>query len=283
MNIRFSSALALLSASLVLSGAGCDLSTKISFRSPFQFGAAAPADPQAATLSLKLRAGMAAEIQPSYLGVEGSIADVFGSKNGVKTATVTAYEPGQNLALAWTGSATDGRALSGTIRAEGFGEAQAMFLPAFWPEGDAKLADNAVLWLSPRAYRELTTAGTTEWHPGIGGHALETVAAVMKSFNDASMRLFRQTTTATSTSPFTLTAAGEIPAFPMRVNGNIEHLQAIRATNWLADYLILKNPEDPLILKVSVNPVALGALEAFKALGVDPKAVGYEIVSLSEK
>ena len=61
----------------------------------------------------------------------------------------------------------------------------------------------------------------------------------------------------------------------------IENVGVLSARSWFADYVILKNPENPLVLKVSVNPLAAEALNVFAPLKIDTREIGYEITSIS--
>lgn len=90
-------------AVLLLMGAGCNLSSKVSlgdFHLP-NFGSSATSTP-----IVSLKPGLSMVIEPTYLGLEGSIADLLGSQQQQKTATVKAYD-GDHLRLTWSTTSTD--------------------------------------------------------------------------------------------------------------------------------------------------------------------------------
>jgi hypothetical protein len=69
--------------------------------------------------------------------------------------------------------------------------------------------------------------------------------------------------------------------YPLTVNGKEIRVKAIRARNWFGEIVVLKNPENPLVLKLSLNPLTYGAAGAV-AKSADLKNVfGYEIAKLN--
>jgi hypothetical protein len=263
-------------AVLLVIGAGCDvagfLGSKIRLPDlPFMPSAG---DPAAAALAVRSAPGTKISLRPTFLGVTGTLNDVLGTTEGLRSATVVSY--GKDAAsLTWTEGARNGE-----VSATKTAEAGAMLLPAFWKDGKTAIEANAVIWMSAKAYAELAENGKTEWRVGLADAELGTAAALLKTFNGLAAKLSTSATaTAPTASPFLLTAGDDV-VFPLRVGGKVENVRAIRATSWLADYLILKNPENPLILKVNVNPLAISALNAFKTLGIEPDKIGYEAVGV---
>jgi len=264
-------------AALVLSGAGCDLSQKIAWRLPFSFEKALPsADPAAATAAIALKPGLAFTVRPSALGVSGAIDEAFGIDGRALSVEVTEADPEDALSLAWkTGSAT------GTLALAEYEGAHAMLLPAFWLKGESSAAGNGGLWLSRAAYDELAGAGKTEWRLGLAENAFSALSRAFKTFNDLSARLSGSATATQVASPFTIEKTAVIEAYPLTVGGRIVLVRAIKATSWFAEFLVLENPENPLILKVVVNPVAAPALKALESAEIRWDELGYEITSIS--
>lgn len=263
-NRRFRLAALALAAALPFLGAGCDWKTLLK-------------PPKEAATVPPLQEGLSFSLRPSFLGVTGTVSDVLGAE-GERTVRVTAVEPGKNFSLEW--ETTDE---SGSIAVREYAGSRDLFLPVFWKAGVAELAGNGVLWLSPEAYAELTDRGSTDVRLGLGGGALERAADLLASFNAVISRLSQS---ATSTAPalpepFLTAFKGESAVFPLRIDGNVENVRVILAKSWFADYVILKNPENPLVLKVSVNPLAAEALQVFAPLKIDTRAIGYEITSIS--
>lgn len=267
----------ILAAALLLMGAGCDLSKKIEWRLPFSLEKALPAsDPAAATKAIVLGSGLTFTVRPSALGVSGAIDEVFGLDERALMVEVTEADPETSLTLAWkTGSAT------GTLKLAQYGDAHAMLLPAFWLKGDSSAAANGGLWLSSDAYSDLVGAGKSEWRLGLAENAFSALSKAFKTFNDLSTRLSGSATATQVASPFTIEKTAVVEAYPLTIDGRIVLVRAIKATSWFAEFLILENPENPLILKVTVNPVAAPALKALESAEIRWDELGYEITSIS--
>ena len=264
-------------AALVLAGAGCDLSQKIAWRLPFSLEKALPAsDPAAATAAIALKPGLGFTVRPSALGVSGAIDETFGLDARALVVDVRAADPERSLALGWkTASAT------GVLSLGAYDGAHAMLLPAFWPKGDSSADANGGLWLSRAAYGELSAAGKTEWRLGLAEHAFSALSKAFTTFNELSAKLSGSATATQVASPFTIEKTAVVEAYPLTVDGRIVLVRAIKATSWFADFLVLENAENPLILKVTVNPVAAPALKALESAEIRWEELGYEITSIS--
>lgn len=268
---------------LPLLGAGCDfdfdLNRKVTVRNPFQTEDVSVERFKERSLSLALEKDASYELRPTFLNVTGTVSDVLGHEDGLRRITVTEVEK-EDLVLEW--SAKDGDTeREGMIEAKDFRASQRMLLPAFWKEGGTELDKNGVIWLSPTAFRELRDEGRTEWQLGIGNTVTDAASSALQKFQEVVGKLFGEEEEARTA--FTLEKKGEIQAFPMRIDGKVDHLRAIQASSWFADYVILDNPANPLILKLNINSVAVGAMDAFIPLGVDTKEIGYEITAIRTK
>lgn len=266
-----------------LLGAGCnfdfDLNRKVTVRNPFQTEEVSAERFEERSRSLAFEKGVSYELRPTFLNITGTVSDVLGQEDGLRRVEVT-FADATGFDLAW--SMKDGETeKAGNIFVESVVAADRMFLPAFWEEGDTALNDNGVIWLSPSAFRELNEDGRTEWQLGIGNTVTDAASDALQKFQEIIGKLFGEEEEVTTA--FTLEKKGEIPAFPMRIDGRVEHLKAIQASSWFADYIILDNPENPLILKLNINSVAVGAMDAFIPIGVDTKEIGYEITAMETK
>lgn len=269
--------LAILAAVLLLTGAGCDLSRKIEWRLPFSLEKALPAaDPAAATAAIRLESGLGFTVRPSALGVSGAIEEAFGLDGRALEVEVRDADPERALTLGWkTASAT------GTLKLGPYEGARAMLLPAFWLAGESSADGNGGLWLSRAAYDDLAGEGKTEWRLGLAENAFSTLSKAFAAFNDLSAKLSGSATSTRVDSPFTIEKTAVVEAYPLTVDGRIVLVKAIKATSWFAEFLVLENAENPLILKVTVNPVAAPALKALESAEIRWDELGYEITSIS--
>ncbi len=261
----------------LLAGAGCDLSKKIEWRLPFALEDALPAaDPAAATGKLALEDGFAFTVRPSRLGVSAGIEEALGLDARAVEVTVTEADPERALALSWSVASA-----SGTLALGSYAEARAMLLPAFWPDGHAEASANGGLWLSRAAYAELVDGdGEAEWRLGLAEGALSAVSRALRTFNDLSAKLAGSATSAPITSPFAIRKTATVEAYPLAVDGRIVLVRAVKASGWFGDFLVLAHPENPLILKATVNPLAEPALRALEGAVARWDELGYEITSI---
>jgi hypothetical protein len=265
-------------AVLLLMGAGCDLSKKIEWRLPFSLEKSLPSsDPAAATAAIALKSGLAFTVRPSKLGLSGAIDETFGLDERAMKVEVKEADPERRVSVAWSGASA-----TGTAAFESYEDAHAMLLPAFWMDGATVAKANGGLWLSRGAYEELTGAGATEWRLGLAENAFSTLSKAMKTFYDLSAKLSGSATSSNpSIAPFMIKKTAVVEAYPLTVDGRIVLVRAVKATSWFADFLILENAADPLILKVTVNPVAAPALKSLATAEIRWEELGYEITSIS--
>lgn len=300
--------LLLISAAFVLLGTGCipdiDLNQKVTDFNPFKTEAVSRAERLATTRAISFSDGLSLTIRPTFLGVTGTLADVLGDENGKMEAVLVASE---DSSFTWTRNARHETEASIEVRAlfiaeerEGTPPAQEfeilttegvldfkrseedrkMLLPAFWEAGESDVEKNGILWLPKDAHARLKQDQKIEWSLGLGIPVLDTATDILSKFNSAAEKLFGDSGKNENASPFDLELVTEDGLFAVRIDGKVKTVEVLQAKSWFASYLILDNPDNPLILKVTVNPVAASALEAFSPLGVDSKSLGYEITEI---
>ncbi len=271
--MRRAIAIALACGTLALAGAGCVLDRKIGFDLPWR----APAqDAGLAAAGIVLKPGLALTVRPSLLGVTGAIDEALGDQRQAVRVMLREADPGKRIALDWLGASA-----SGSLELPSVASAQAMLLPAFWPKGRAVAEGNGGLWLSPSAYAALQQRGTTDWKLGVADNTLTALLKAFNLFNDLSSKLSASATTSAPISPFALRKTGTIDTFPLLVDGKLTLVRTIQATSWFADLVILDNPQNPLIVKVTIHPVAEPALKVLGSADIQWDSLGYEITSIS--
>lgn len=299
--------LILIVGALTLLGVGCipdiDFNRKLTDVNPFGTDSVSRAKRIEDTRSIRFEDGLSLVLRPTYLGVTGTVADVFGDEHG---RTEARLDLSSGSALEWKradrreteesvanrdahesegreGSppprvfaivTTEGRL--NFVRSE---EDRKMLLPAFWQEGESTVLDNGILWLTKDAHARLKQGQKVEWSLGMGSPVLDTASDILGAFDGAVEKLFGDGEDGKG-SPFDLELVTEDGLFAVRIDGRVETVEVLQVKSWFATYLVLDNPDNPLILKVGVNPVAASALDAFSPLGVDTKALGYEITEI---
>jgi hypothetical protein len=138
----------------------------------------------------------------------------------------------------------------GEISVEGLAAARGMFSPLLWDAGGFT-TQSSLLWLSRTCYTELATAGSTLFE----GHcAAETPAPLAELL--AGLLAERRAQAGLSEAESLRLAVVRRVAYPCVINGARLRLPAIfaRDSAGLAEYWILDDAENPLVLKLSYLP-----------------------------
>lgn len=174
--------------------------------------------------------------------------------------------------------------LQGVVRTDSLANAERLLLPSYWPEGeyDVSQAGNSVIWLSNAQYAELVATRSSHVQLGLFDSTLKDALDFTESAKSALDRLQGKiAATATSNQDFTkLTAKGDWGSYPIKVNGQDVRVRTIEASNAFAHYTILANPENPVILNISIMPWALGP-SLFGSLNELKDELGYSITSVN--
>lgn len=102
----------------------------------------------------------------------------------------------------------------------------------------------------------------------------------MDAIREAYSGLTGQLTTEQRTGLQYLEADQQLANFQLSVNGRKAVVPAIRASNWFIELYILNNPENPLILKATLNPLSDGPLDLFTPLGMVKALLGFQVTAL---
>jgi hypothetical protein len=175
--------------------------------------------------------------------------------------------------------------IGGTLTTDSLDNAERIMLPSYWPEGDYDVRgdNNSLLWLSKAQYDELVSTRSSHIQLGLFDTKLQDIINFTTSAKNVLDRLQGKIgSSETTNKDFTkLNADGDFGTYTLMVNGVETKVKTITASNTFAKYVILANPENPLILKTTLRFFALGPLtllhfSELKAL------VGYEIISLTQ-
>lgn len=185
---------------LVLLGSGC-VATDISRLTP-----------EEASASLVLMVGNQIVMQPTILGVGGSVIGWLGGEEEVRTLTINEWSAAKNVVVSWsivtmveTADSVVARetyekqyatspvgveipdepepvyeesVVSGSIESESLAEAGTLSLPESWPEGDGGVSMSSLIWLSKSHYDELVNTRTTTVSLGLFDESLMRVEDV---------------------------------------------------------------------------------------------------------
>jgi hypothetical protein len=153
-------------------------------------------------------------------------------------------------------------------------------LPSTWQPKKITSYEESAVWLSHDAFQELSRTGKTAFRL----QSLDTPQTLLEPLGELQKaweqlrKIQRSGTTNTDTN--LLVKEGEVIDWQIEVNGRVEAVSAIKAKHWFGDLVILNHPENPLILKFTLNPLRgdlLATLDKEQLLG---KLFGYEITKL---
>lgn len=307
--------LLMLLASLTLVGAGCDWSNFLSGFSSTTTRSyiSSTSTPVEAANAIQFITGDTFEVRQTVLGFGAFLPDLLNSLDGVRTVTIKRFAPMHAAELEWSLTTTRETATSKRLRAEyeaelernprGIGEnvptppttatekvtttgtvmginltaPHAALLPTYWLEGIHDVhGERSGIWLSDDAFQELVRTRRTILNLGLFDESLNEAIKSVGELKDAVSRLRQQASEEGARKDLTeLEADGEFIEWPLDINGERRMVSAIRAKNWFGEVIILNNRQNPLILKVTLNPVTLG-VEAANSGAID-KLFGYEI------
>ena len=299
------SKLALGLLTLTLIGAGCQVPQLPRQTSAEERGANAEA--------LNLSSGSELVIRGTVLGFGGGISEDLGSNVGRRMVTVEAYAPGSSADLSWTlrvrretetsiqareqyneevqGISDDAPEppqreyeevdVMGSLATNSLEVAKTIYLPAYWGEGDrGVIEDNSILWLSREKYDELVETRVSSLSVGLFDNVLRPLE-LADNISNALNRLKGEAEEVSRYKDlYKLEASPEFGSAGVTVSGERKEVRTIQASNWFGAYSILANRDNPLILKVTLNPLSLGAISIISPLGILESFLGYEVVEI---
>ena len=132
-----------------------------------------------------------------------------------------------------------------------------LFPPAYWNEGVQSALGTGGMWLSRDVYENLEKTRISTMKYGFEDPQLLTFRS--KDFIDPALQLKAQVDKILPHKDVYLTEADkDFGTYTLMVNGATTTVETINAHNWFGDMVVLNNPENPLILKMTSSnlPVA---------------------------
>jgi len=256
------------------------------------------------------------EIRQTVFGFGAFLPDLFGDKDGVRLVTLTRFAPMNVANLSWsvtTEQETDASrkareayareleehprgigaagptppvpqmehvTTSGVINDISLKTPHTAFLPALWTAGTRSLMnEKSGIWLSDDAFQELVRTRHTILNLGVFDSEANQAARNVTELKSTLDRLRKQASEDGKYKDLTLLdAEADFIDWPLQVNDRTVTVSAIRAKNWFGEIIVLNNRQNPMILKVTMNPVAASAADALGGnVAFLEKLYGYEI------
>lgn len=253
--------------------------------------------------------GSQIEIRQTYLGMGAKQAEELsnGDKTGVRIITVERFAPGNYANLNWSLSQevetqasikarnayeagetdvkpepeTERLTVVGSLKNIDLKNSHKLFLPAYWPTDQAEISGHSAIWVSADVLEELQKTKNSTIYFGILDSALFGAMNTAKEFADSIQALRQDASEASVKTELDLVKAEDPSDWELMVNGEKVKVQVIKANNWFGEIVVLNNPQNPLILKMTFNPISAGALDLFSGTGFLKSLLGYEVTQLN--
>ncbi|MFA6503864.1 MAG: hypothetical protein WCT54_02860 [Patescibacteria group bacterium] len=240
--------------------------------------------------------GSQIEIRQTYLGQGAKAADEAAGddKTDVRIVTIERFAPDNYANLSWKLSydAADGAAtgteswadengkhtVQGSLENIDLKQSHRLDVPGYWPSAKANLVDSSAIWLSKDVFDELSKNLLSTIYYGILDQDLYGAMNASKDFSSAVSSLLDKSLAAQATTDPDLTRSdAELSDWPLKVNGQDISVQVIKAHNWYGDIVVLNNPQNPLVLRLTLNPTIADGIKSLNGGDLLASIVGYEV------
>jgi len=285
---------------IILAGFGCSSSTTNT-------------DYQTMAESADLSAGSSFTIRQTVFGLGGVFAKTMTGNNlSEYQVSVYSFVPADLVAFSWFSTSeqetktsiaaretykttnhpvgdtsTAPEAIYETINKTGSYDSSALdnainvLLPAYWVEGEQSFEDNSIIWLSKQQYDNLVNTKNALMSLGLFDEKISSFLEKSDKVQNALSILQKKAEEVSQSEDiYKLSAEGDWQTYSLVIDGTKQTVRTIRASNWFGSYVILANPDNPLILKATLNPFALGSFDLFSPLS---SFLGYEVTEIKTK
>ncbi len=273
--------------------------------------------PEEAAKRINFVPGSQIEIRQTYLGVGAQEAEKLsgGDKSGVRIITIDRFAPMNIANLRWqlsqdmeTQESIDARSsynetvknledgeqapqepevtkdrqtVVGSLNDINLKNTHKIFLPAYWPTGEGTISDLSGIWVSAEVYEELKGTKNSTIYFGVLDSALFGALSIADEFSKAISALRKDSAAISNKVDVDLVNADDPSDWNLMVNGKEVTVQVIKARNWFGEIVVLDNPQNPLILKMTFNPISAGALDLISGTAFLKTLLGYEVTQLN--
>jgi hypothetical protein len=259
------------------------------------------------------------EVRQTVLGFGAFLPDLLKTDDGVRMVTIQRFAPTHLAELNWQVTATTetdaskraradyeanlkahpvpiGQPLppppnvemaqqttTGTLLGINLRASHSAYLPLYWKQGkDDIVGEKTGVWMGDDAFMELVNTRQTILNLGIFDDAVNSAAKNISGLKDAYAAMREQANQDAKFSDLTLLQADpEFIEWPISVNGVTENVSAIKAHNWFGEVIVLNNRQNPLILKVTLNPTTSLASALGTGTSLVQNLFGYEVKNIT--
>ncbi len=264
-----------------------------------------------ASKRINLVPGSVIETRQTFLGFGAHLsAAMAGAKQeGTRTIVIERFAPGQVANVYWkllVQSESDeskkaretaqrqkktipepvmvDRVSQGSIEGLNLKMASSLYPPSYWPEQDkASGLGTSGLWLSSDQFAELSRNRIATLDLGILNDAIQGVVKGSPEFLHLFSTLRSQVASAEkSTDVFLLKGDADPIDWKLNVNGKDVMVQVFKAHSWFGEVIVLNNPQNPLVLKLTFNPLSAGAAGVLNGDAALKALLGYEVTAIRD-
>lgn len=271
--------------------------------------------PEEAALSLSLSSGTQMTLRETVLGLGGKFVTFFKQEAENRTIIIDEWKTNKLAKLRWERTlqeeTTESKAArqdyfakyaaapigselpnppepvyaetiqSGSLFTQAFLDSTKVLLPLFWPVGEETGEDTSLIWLSKKQYDELTQTRRTDVNLGLFDDSVSYAVGLTDQVKYFIEKIKGSDAAAEEKSVLQIDANINWTNYTLTIDGAPTLVRAIRAQNAFARYVILANPENPLILELMLSPAARGSLNLFSREALGEAFWGYEVVGVT--
>ena len=160
-------------------------------------------------------------------------------KAGLATASSTGIEDRQYVGSIVDGALQDGHSIS---------------LPSLWTEGEHSAFGSGILWLSSDVYENIVKSKLSTLTVGVLDKNQYNAVKGSSMFTKTIEQIVRESLRP-GQKDLTLTQADAPTVMSLNVNGSPVNVEVIVMHNWFADMVVLNNPQNPLVLRVTTKKI----------------------------
>ncbi|MFA5935715.1 MAG: hypothetical protein WC787_02590 [Patescibacteria group bacterium] len=298
--------------SLALVGAGCSAPT-LPGQTPSgpKLSTFENVSPKDAALRINFVPGSVIETRSTFLGFGAKLAAAMAGQNkeGTRVIVITRFAPNETANVEWKLSSKVEGATSikareqarkekktepepvmvdqtalGQVNGINLKDAHSMMLPAYWPETTTGTAfGTSGIWLSKDVFEGYSRSRVATLDFGILDPSIQGAVAKASEFRDALTKLQGQVTKIEERTDVFLLKGEEQPSeWTLKVNGQDVKVEVLKGRTWFGEIVVLNNPQNPLVLKVTLNPATSGVTDLITNFSALKALFGYEVTELKD-
>jgi hypothetical protein len=267
--------------------------------------------PTEVTEKLDFIPGSNLEMRQTVFGFGAKLADALAGNNkeGVRVVIIERFAPREVVNVSWSlktkSESQDSKTareeatklkksipepemvdtiLTGNVKNFDLKNATMLYVPAFWPMKDeAPSFGSSGIWLPNDVFDSLSKNRVATLDFGLLDQALQGIFGESSEFKNGFANLVKEMKKIENrTDVYKIDGEKDLVDWPIKVNGKNVKVQVIKAKSWFGEIVVLNNSQNPLVLKLTLNPIIAGISGLVgdqKSLG---SLVGYEVTGLND-